>query len=52
MFTTIFDNWKPFKNDQECFEALFILKIFKFLSWLSLVKKYGLIKKNKIDSKI
>ena len=33
-------------------KALFILKIFKFLSWLSLVEKYGLIKKNKIDSKI
>ena len=31
--------WKPFKNDQKCFfyfilEAQFILKMFKFLSWL------------------
>ena len=30
-------HWKPFKNDEKCFyfilEALFVLKIFKFLSW-------------------
>ena len=33
---TIFGNWKRFKNDKECFffmlKALFVLKIFKFLS--------------------
>ena len=33
-----FDNWKSFKNDEKFFfftlEALFVLKIFKFLSWL------------------
>ena len=30
--------WNPFKNDENCFyyilKALFVLKIFKFLSWL------------------
>ena len=30
--------WNPFKNDQKCFlfhlKAFFVLKIFKFLSWL------------------
>ena len=35
---TIFDNWKPFKMMKNAFyfilEALFVLKIFKFLSWL------------------
>ena len=34
---TIFDNWKPFKMMKNAFyfilEALFVLKIFKFLSW-------------------
>ena len=31
-------HWKPFKNDGKCFsfhsKAIFVLKIFKFLSWL------------------
>ena len=34
---TIFGNWKFFKNDEKCIlfqKALFVLKIFKFLSWL------------------
>ena len=35
---TIFSTWKPFKNDEKCFlfhlEALFVLKIFKYLSSL------------------
>ena len=34
---TIFDNWKPFKNDESVFyftlKTLLVLKIFKFLSW-------------------
>ena len=34
---TIFGNWKSFKNDEKCFyftlKALFIIKIFEFLSW-------------------
>ena len=32
---TIFDNWKPFRNDfYSTLKALFVLKIVKFLSWL------------------
>ena len=35
---TIFGNWKPFKNGENAFyftsKALFVLNIFKFLSWL------------------
>ena len=38
MSDTTFGNWKPFTNDEKCFyvmlKALFVLKIFKFLSWL------------------
>ena len=35
---TIFSNWRPFKNDEECFfhfplKTLFVLKMFRFLSW-------------------
>ena len=32
----IFDNWKTFKNEEKCctLKALFVLKIFRFLSWL------------------
>ena len=35
---TIFGNWELFKNDEKCLyftlKALFVPKIFKFLSWL------------------
>ena len=35
---TIFSNWRPFKNDEKCFfhfplKTLFVLKMFRFLSW-------------------
>ena len=36
-FETIFGNWKPFKNDEKSFLfqlKIFVLKRFKFLSWL------------------
>ena len=29
-----FGNWNLFKDDEKCFKALFVFKIFKFLSWI------------------
>ena len=49
--------WKPFKNDENCFlfhptKALFLFKIFEFLYLLfDHVEKSGLIRKTKLTSK-
>ena len=49
MFDTIFGNFQPFKNDEECFffhlKALFILKILSFCLAFLVVQKNGLIRK-------
>ena len=51
----MFGNWKPFKNGENAFyctsKALFVLKIFKFLPWLLVIYRKGLIKKIKVNFK-
>ena len=47
--------WKPVKNDENAYfilKALFVLEIFKFLSWLfGRVEKNGLIRETRLISK-
>ena len=49
---TIFDNWKPFKNDKNAvysiLKALFILKILSFCLHFSIMLKNGLIRKTRV----
>ena len=53
---TISDNWTFFKNHGKCFlfilKALFVLEIFRFLSWLFGYVEKGLDKKAKVSFNI
>ena len=52
---TIFCSWNPFKIDEKCFsfyvKTLFVLKIFKFFSWLFVHGAKRLGKKDKVNFK-